>query len=203
MPSGGSTEPVVPIGAVLASFDARQFLMSPETTIAGGMRESWHRSRDARLNYLASRRVTGVSRTRGTRRIQEVTGGHEEDPARVLEEPCGQLRTREDTASRRLGTVRPRVQIPGPRPCHVSRHPGQFFQLGRLASAGGEANAYPRPAGSAQFKTVRSLSAGRTEGRRAGLEIRFLQYLEKCPLCPELAHRAPDHFLNSNSGSRT
>src|SRR6266487_4825823 len=98
-----------------------KFLMSPETTIAGGMRESWHRSRDARLNYLASRRVTGVSRTRGTRRIQEVTGGHEEDPARVLEEPCGQLRTREDTASRRFGTVRPRVQIPGPRPAFEFR----------------------------------------------------------------------------------
>src|SRR5712692_6497035 len=61
-------------------------------------------------------RITAVSRTRGTRRIQEVTGGHEEHRARVQEEPCGPHRTREDTASRRFGTVRPRVQIPGPRP---------------------------------------------------------------------------------------
>src|SRR5712691_6785829 len=66
-------------------------------------------------------RITAVSRTRGTRRIQEVTGGHEEHRARVQEEPCGPHRTREDTASRRFGTVRPRVQIPGPRPFSYSK----------------------------------------------------------------------------------
>src|SRR5437667_11169954 len=60
--------------------------------------------------------VTAVSRTHGTRRIHEVTGGHEEDPIRVQEEPRGHHRTREDTPLRRFGTVRPRVQIPGPRP---------------------------------------------------------------------------------------
>src|SRR5437899_9633367 len=60
--------------------------------------------------------VTAVSRIHGTRRIQEVTGGHEEDPIRVQEEPRGHHRTREDTPLRRFGTVRPRVQIPGPRP---------------------------------------------------------------------------------------
>src|SRR6266550_600881 len=47
--------------------------------------------------------VTAVSRIHGTRRIHEVTGGHEEDPIRVQEEPH----------------VRPRVQIPGPRPLSV------------------------------------------------------------------------------------
>jgi len=60
--------------------------------------------------------VTAVSRIHGTRRIHEVTGGHEEDPIRVQEEPRGHHRTREDTPLRRFGTVRPRVQIPGPRP---------------------------------------------------------------------------------------
>ena len=57
-----------------------------------------------------------MSRIHGTRRIHEVTGGHEEDPIRVQEEPRGHHRTREDTPLRRFATVRPRVQIPGPRP---------------------------------------------------------------------------------------
>ncbi len=65
--------------------------------------------------------VTAVSRIHGTRRIHEVTGGHEEDPIRVQEEPRGHHRTREDTPLRRFGTVRPRVQIPGPRPFLYSK----------------------------------------------------------------------------------
>ena len=60
--------------------------------------------------------VTAVSRIHRTRRIHEVTGGHEEDPIRVQEEPRGHHGTREDTRLCRFGTVRPRVQIPGPRP---------------------------------------------------------------------------------------
>ena len=60
--------------------------------------------------------VTAVSRIHGARRIHEVTRGHEEDPFRVQEEPRGHRRTRADTPLRRFGTVRPRVQIPGPRP---------------------------------------------------------------------------------------
>src|SRR6266550_7575458 len=74
--------------------------------------------------------VTAVSRIHGTRRIHEVTGGHEEDPFRVQEEPSGHHRTREDTPLRRFGTVRPRVQIPGPRP---------FFELRISASDGSHA----------------------------------------------------------------
>jgi len=57
-----------------------------------------------------------VSRIRGTQGIQEVTGGHEEGSVRVQGEPGGHHRTQEDTTSSRFGTVRPRVQIPGPRP---------------------------------------------------------------------------------------
>ena len=49
-----------------------------------------------------------------------------------------------------------RVEIPPfprlPAPCHVSSHRGQFFQPGRIASAGSEAQAVVRTAGSAQFE---------------------------------------------------
>ena len=62
-----------------------------------------------------------MSRVHGTRRIHEVKGGHEEDPIRVQEETRGHHRTREDTPLRRFGTVRPRVQIPGPRPKSSSK----------------------------------------------------------------------------------
>jgi hypothetical protein len=54
----------------------------------------------------------------GYRRSQEDT---KKDPTRVQEEPRGPYRTREDTASRRFGTVRPRGQIPGPRPFSYSK----------------------------------------------------------------------------------
>ncbi len=67
-----------------------------------------------------------MSRIHGTRRIHEVTGGHEEDPIRVQEEPRGHHRTRGDTPLRRFGTVRPRVQIPGPR---LSQTRGSLFKL--------------------------------------------------------------------------
>ena len=46
-----------------------------------------------------------MSRIHGTRRIHEVTEGHEEDPTRVQKEPRGHHRTLEDTAPTRFGTV--------------------------------------------------------------------------------------------------
>ncbi len=55
-----------------------------------------------------------MPRIHGTRRIHEVTGGHEEDPIRLQEEPRGHHRTREDTPLRRFGTVRPPGSSPGP-----------------------------------------------------------------------------------------
>jgi len=85
----------------------------------------------------AHARITAVSRTRGTRRIQEVTRGHEGDPARAQEEHCGHHRTREDTASRRFGTVRPRVQIPGPRPKIVFKFEVFACSVGAWGSQGG------------------------------------------------------------------
>ena len=95
----------------------------PQTSIRFALRklrpsapESKVGTTDDRESVSEPLEVTAVSRIHGTRRIHEVTGGHEEDPIRVQEEPRGNHRTREDTPLRRFGTVRPRVQIPGPRP---------------------------------------------------------------------------------------
>ena len=56
------------------------------------------------------------SRIRGTRRSQEDTTGHDDARNQVQEDTGGHGRTREDTTYAGFGTVRPRVQIPGPRP---------------------------------------------------------------------------------------
>ena len=57
-----------------------------------------------------------MSRIRGTQRIQEDTKGHGEVGGRVLEDTGGAAGIPEDRTLGRFGTVRPRVQIPGPRP---------------------------------------------------------------------------------------
>ena len=44
------------------------------------------------------------------------TKGHQPGRFRIREDDSGVCRTPEDTAPTRFGTVRPRVQIPGPRP---------------------------------------------------------------------------------------
>ena len=67
-----------------------------------------------------------MSRIQGTRRIHEVTGGHEEDPIRVQEEPRGHHGTREDTRLCRFGTVRPGFK---------SRAPDQFLNSERSSAA--------------------------------------------------------------------
>src|SRR5450759_1505498 len=65
---------------------------------------------------LTSAEVTAVSRNSGTRRIREDTQGHEQGANQVQEDTGGAARILKDTSPRRFGTVRPRVQIPGPRP---------------------------------------------------------------------------------------
>lgn len=50
------------------------------------------------------------------RRIREDTGGHDGGRNWVREDTGGTARIRRDTLVRRFGTVRPRVQIPGPLP---------------------------------------------------------------------------------------
>ena len=60
--------------------------------------------------------VTAVSHNSGTRRTREDTRGHGELGASVQEDTDGTAGIRKDTPLCRFGTVRPRVQIPGPRP---------------------------------------------------------------------------------------
>ena len=57
-----------------------------------------------------------MSRTRGTRRTPKDTGGHVGERNREQEDTGGIVGTPEDTRYVGFGTVRPRVQIPGPRP---------------------------------------------------------------------------------------
>src|SRR5712691_582758 len=67
--------------------------------------------------------VTAVSRIRGTQRVQEDTGG------------AAGIRT--DTTLGRFGTVRPRVQIPGPRPKNVFKSRSSPAPSGAWGSQGG------------------------------------------------------------------
>jgi len=60
--------------------------------------------------------LTDVSRIRGTRRIRKDTEGHDGPRNSVQEDTGGTGGTLEDTTYVGFGTVRPRVQIPGPRP---------------------------------------------------------------------------------------
>ncbi len=57
-----------------------------------------------------------MSRNSGTRRIREDTNGHEQAANQVQEDTEGTARIQKDRPLPRFGTVRPRVQIPGPRP---------------------------------------------------------------------------------------
>jgi hypothetical protein len=57
-----------------------------------------------------------VSRNSGTRRIREDTQGHVQGANQVRGDTVGPAGILKDTSLRRFGTVRPRVQIPGPRP---------------------------------------------------------------------------------------
>jgi hypothetical protein len=65
---------------------------------------------------LTTAEVTAVSRNSGTRRIREDTQGHDKGANQVQEDTGGAAGILKDTSPPRFGTVRPRVQIPGPRP---------------------------------------------------------------------------------------
>src|SRR5947207_2812852 len=70
---------------------------------------------------LTTPEVTAVSRNSGTRRIREDTQGHDQGANQVQEDTGGPAGILKDTPLRRFGTVRPGVQIPGPRPKIVLR----------------------------------------------------------------------------------
>ena len=65
---------------------------------------------------LTTAEVTTVSRNSRTRRIREDTQGHDQRANQVQQDTGGPAGILKDTSPRRFGTVRPRVQIPGPRP---------------------------------------------------------------------------------------
>jgi hypothetical protein len=134
--------------------------------------------------------VTAVSRIRRTQRIQEVTGGHDEDQLRVRKEPRGHQRTREDTTLRRFGTVRPRVQIPGPRPKIVFKSTTSPARSGARGSQGGHRFSWDSVAAAASKwiwnRQVNSLTAiaqpiyqhahGHRTVRHRGLKIKDAVY---------------------------
>jgi hypothetical protein len=82
-----------------------------------------------------------VSRISGTQRIQKDTKGHGEVGGRVQEDTGGAARIREDTTLGRFGTVRPRVQIPGPRPISYSKSAVLDVAWSRPITAGSQ---FPR-----------------------------------------------------------
>jgi hypothetical protein len=77
-----------------------------------------------------------VSRNSGTRRVREDTQGHDQGANQVQEDTGGPAGIRKDTSPRRFGTVRPRVQIPGPRP-------KSEYDDGIMAGAHGGAGSQP------------------------------------------------------------
>src|SRR6266581_9249153 len=70
---------------------------------------------------LTTAEVTTVSRNSGTRRTREDTDGHDHRANQVQQDTGGPAGILKDTSLRRFGTVRPRVQIPGPRPISDSK----------------------------------------------------------------------------------
>ena len=72
------------------------------------------------------------SRIRGTRRSQEDTTGHDDARNQVQEDTGGHGGIREDTRYAGFGTVRPRVQIPGPRPNPLRARRAKRLDFGRV-----------------------------------------------------------------------
>ena len=70
---------------------------------------------------LSTAEVTDVSRNSGTRRTPEDTHGHDRGANHVQGDTVGPAGILKDTSLRRFGTVRLRVQIPGPRPFLYSK----------------------------------------------------------------------------------
>ena len=64
-----------------------------------------------------------MSQTRGTGRNLKGTQGHDDSENQVQEDTGGPEGLQKHTPPRRFGTVRPRVQIPGPRPIFEYKSP--------------------------------------------------------------------------------
>ncbi len=101
-----------------------------------------------------------------------VTKGHQAGRFRIRADAAGVCRTQEDTPPTRFGTVRPRVQIPGPRPFSYSKPAISDVVCGQLDTAGSQ---FPTVQWS-RF-TLRSSARGVVpeviDGRRRGTRIRL------------------------------
>ena len=71
---------------------------------------------------LTTGEVTALSCNSGTGRIREDMQGHEQGANQVREDTGGPAGVLKDTSLRRFETVRPRVQIPRPRPNYVFKN---------------------------------------------------------------------------------
>jgi len=78
-----------------------------------------------------------VSRNSGTRRMREDTQGHHQGANQVQEDTGGPAGILKDRSPRRFGTVRPRVQIPGPRPKVIFKSRSSPAPSGTRGSHGG------------------------------------------------------------------
>src|SRR2546426_5844349 len=116
------------------------------------------------MGELTTAEVTAVSRNSGTRRIREETQGHDQGANQVQENTGGPAGILKDTSPRRFGTVRPRVQIPGPRPISSSKSPILDVIRSRRGTAGAQIRGEPRNE-AAKFVAI----VGRSELGRLGL----------------------------------
>src|SRR6202171_4853087 len=91
-----------------------------------------------RWTDLNARRVTAGSQSPGFGRVLRVTKGHQPGRFRIRKDVTGVYRTPEDTSSARFGTVRPRVQIPGPRPFLYSKSAILEVATSRRIAAGSQ-----------------------------------------------------------------
>ncbi len=97
--------------------------------------------------YGGCRGVTDGSHMRGTVRSLQVTEGHDGSAICVQEALVGVRGTREDSLLTRFGTVRPRVQIPGPRPSLYSKSTISAVVGRRVNAAGSQFSADQRNRG--------------------------------------------------------
>jgi hypothetical protein len=119
---------------------------------------------------LTTAEVTAVSRNSGTRRIREDTQGHDQGANQAQENTGGAAGIRKDTTLGRFGTVRPRVQIPGPRPISSSKSPILDVIRSCRGTAGAQILGEPRIEVAKFVATVGRSELGR-QGPGAGAQL--------------------------------
>ena len=80
-------------------------------------------------HFVGLIRTVAGSHIPGTERSSAVTSGHAGAEICIQEEHGGYWRIWSDMQPRRFGTVRPRVQIPGPRPKSNSENASPTYRV--------------------------------------------------------------------------